>query len=188
MTITPSPAGQRRILMLSTNGAGLGHITRLLAIARRLPAGVEAVIATESLAAPLVHEAGFLTEYVPSRRYLSTTPPRWNRYFRRRLAHLVSVHQPSAVAFDGDVPYMGLVEAAGDHPGLPWIWVRRAMWKRDAGRKWLDRTPAFDFVLEPGEFAATADEGLTTHERSGVHRVAPITLDDREDLAEPGTA
>lgn len=174
--------------MISTNGAGLGHITRLMAIARRLPDGSGAVIATESLAAPLVHDAAFLTEYVPSRRALGTTPARWNSYLRRRLAHLLSIHKPTVVAFDGVVPYAGLVAAAQDHPDLPWVWVRRAMWKRGAGRQWLDRASAFDFVLEPGEFASAADEGLTVLEGMRIHKVDPITLLDWVDLVEPDKA
>lgn len=177
-----------RVMMLSTNGAGLGHITRLMAIAKRLPNDAGIVIATESLAAPLVHSAGFLTEYLPSRRYLDIEPKSWNRYYSRRLRHLVSCHRPDVVAFDGVVPYTGLIKAIGDHPGIRWVWVRRAMWKPGKGRRWIERGRHFDHILEPGDFSEEIDQGVTVADRDSAYRVGPITLIDRGDLVEADQA
>jgi len=176
----PVAAPKRRLLMLSDNGAGLGHLSRLMAIARRLPDDLEAVIATQSYGAAVCHQEGFLTEYVPSRKVLAATRQRWTTFLRERLRHLIELHGPQVVAVDS-VPHDGIVEAVADHPEITWVWVRRAMWRRGVGANWIERGAAFDAILEPGEFAAPADEGLTVADRAAAHAVAPITfLDDSE--------
>ena len=175
------PAATRRVLMVSDNGAGMGHLSRLMAIGRRLPADMAAVIATQSYGAPIAHQEGFLTEYIPSRKVLDAARPRWTRVLRERLAHLIELHTPEVVAVDS-VPHEGIVEAVRDHPHITWVWVRRAMWQRGVGAEWITEGKVFDHVLEPGEFAALADEGLTVAERSGAHRVEPITFLDADEL------
>lgn len=185
-----TPASQRaaRILMLSSNGYGLGHVTRLMAIARRMPEQIQTVIATQSQAAPIVQQAGFLTEYIPSSGYLGIAADRWNILLHERLCHLINLYRPHLVAVDGTAAYTGLLKTIADHPNLVWVWVRRAMWKRGLGEKWIERGRAFDFVLEPGEFAATADEGVTVGERPNAHVVGPITYFDTSELLEADAA
>jgi UDP:flavonoid glycosyltransferase YjiC (YdhE family) len=169
-------------MLLSSNGAGLGHLTRLMAIARRLPSTTSVVIATESLAAPLVHKAGYLTEYITSRKYSDLLRDRWNRYYHRRLLHLISCHQPDLVAYDGVVPYSGLIRAIEDNPDVTSLWIRRAMWKAGKGQEWIERGAHFDHILEPGDFSEAVDQGVTVQDRAAAHRVGPITLLDRNDL------
>jgi UDP:flavonoid glycosyltransferase YjiC (YdhE family)/glycosyltransferase involved in cell wall biosynthesis len=179
-----------RVLMVSDNGAGLGHLSRLMAIARRLPDGVEAVIATQSYGAALAYQEGFLTEYIPSRKALGRAKPRWNTFIRERLRHLIELHRPSVVAVDS-VPHEGIVAAVADHPGITWIWVRRAMWQRgvgEIGAGWIEQGRAFDAVLEPGEFAAAADEGPTVAHRAEARLVEPITFLDADELVDAATA
>ena len=48
-----------RILFVTSNGTGLGHLTRSMAIARRLEAACEPLVFTLSAAAPVVRELGF---------------------------------------------------------------------------------------------------------------------------------
>jgi UDP:flavonoid glycosyltransferase YjiC (YdhE family) len=182
--VSPIP---RRILMLSDNGAGLGHLSRLMAIARRLPADLEPVIATQSYGASVCLQEGFLTEYVPSRKVLAAAKPRWSAFLRERLRHLIELHGPQIVAIDS-VPHDGIVGAAADHPDVTWVWVRRAMWRRDVGASWIERDGAFDAILEPGEFAAPADEGPTVADRPAAHQVAPITFLDESELLDAATA
>ncbi|GIE84105.1 glycosyltransferase [Actinoplanes regularis] len=184
----PAPVPRPRpVLMLSDNGAGLGHLSRLMAIGRRLPEGHPAVIATQSYGASVAHEEGFLTEYLPSRTVLGLPRQRWAGFLRSRLEHLVDLHRPAVVAVDS-VPHDGIVAAATARPDVTWIWVRRPMWRRDTGTDWIAKGSAFDGILEPGEFAAAADEGPTVADRAGVHRVDPIMLLDHADLAGPAEA
>jgi hypothetical protein len=188
--VRPRPAHstpKRRVLMLSDNGAGLGHLSRLMAIARRLPEDMEAVIATQSYGASVCHQEGFLTEYVPSRKVLAAAKPRWTEFLRERLRHLIELHGPQIVAVDS-VPHDGIVAAVADHPDITWIWVRRAMWRRGVGANWIERGTAFDAILEPGEFAAPADEGPTVADRAAAYLVAPITFLDDSELLDAGTA
>jgi UDP:flavonoid glycosyltransferase YjiC (YdhE family) len=171
------------VLLVSDNGAGLGHLSRLMAIARRLPGDVQPVIATQSHGASVAHQEGFLTEYIPSRTVLRLPRPRWNTLLRERLQHLIEVHRPAVVAIDS-VPHAGIVAAAAQHPDITWIWVRRAMWRRDVGTEWIAQGAAFDAILEPGEFAAAADEGPTVADRARARRVDPITFLDASELVD----
>ena len=65
-----------RILFTTSNGTGLGHLTRSMAIARRLPDSIEPLFLTLSAAAPVVERMGFAVEYVPS----YATPASGNDY------------------------------------------------------------------------------------------------------------
>ena len=181
----PGPA--RRMLMVSDNGAGMGHLSRLMAIARRLPEDVAAVVATQSYAAPIALREGFLTEYIPSQKALDIPRARWTQLLQDRLRHLIDLHKPDLVAVDS-VPHGGIVAAVREHPDVTWVWVRRPMWQRDVGAHWIAEGKVFDFVLEPGEFAAAADEGLTVAERASAHRVDPITFLDEAEVIPAGDA
>jgi hypothetical protein len=90
------------------------------------------------------------------------------------VGHLVALHRPSAVVVDG-LPHDGVLAATADFPDVAWLWVREAMWRRGAGTEWIGRGRAFDAILEPGEFAANGDEGLTVRDRAAVTTVPPIT-------------
>ena len=65
------------------------------------------------------------------------------------------------VAFDGVSPYSGVRRALASHPEPVSVWIRRAMWRAGTPDKQLQLADSFDVVLEPGEFAAAADEGPT---------------------------
>jgi len=177
----PAPAAARRVLMVSDNGAGMGHLSRLMAIARRLPADHTAVIATQSYAASVAHGEGFLTEYIPSRKVLQAAHPRWTALLRDRLAHLIDLHEPAVVAVDC-LPHAGIVEAVRDHPELIWVWVRRAMWQRGVGADWITEGRVFDHILEPGEFASVVDEGPTVADRPNAVQFDPVTFLDESEL------
>lgn len=168
--------------MLSSNGAGLGHVTRLMAIGRRLPAHLQAVVATQSQAAPLVHGEGYPVEYVPSRGHLGVPAGPWNEMLRERMDHLLECYEPALVLVDGTVPYSGLVQAMQDHREVPWVWLRRGMWKPGLGHEWVRRGRAYDAVIEPGDYAEDDDIGVTVSERDSARRVGPITYLDVDEL------
>ncbi|GIF18585.1 glycosyltransferase involved in cell wall biosynthesis/UDP:flavonoid glycosyltransferase YjiC (YdhE family) [Actinoplanes tereljensis] len=180
-------AETKRVLMVSDNGAGMGHLSRLMAIARRLPDEVDTVIATQSYAASVAHQEGFLTEYIPSRKVLDAAKPRWTAILRARLEHLIELHEPSVVAVDC-LPHPGIVETVREHPELTWVWVRRAMWQRGVGADWITEGKVFDHVLEPGEFAAIADEGPTVADRARAFQVEPISFLDESELLDRDAA
>jgi UDP:flavonoid glycosyltransferase YjiC (YdhE family) len=172
-----------RILFVTSNGTGFGHLTRAMAIGRRLDAGIEPAILTLSAAAPVVRRLGFHVEYLPSYRTPGAgSELAWHRRLRARVGALVDELDPSALVFDGVHPYAALLGALHDRPELPAVWCRRAMWQPGAGREFLATEDAFDAVLEPGELAAHDDRGLTAGRREGAFVVPPITYNDPDEL------
>jgi hypothetical protein len=158
----------RRVLLLGDD------IDRFRAIAAHLPRDLEPVVVAGSGRLPEAHQAGLLTEYLPSAADLGVSAPRWNAFVRDRLRHLVGLYGPRAVLVGG-LPHDGIMAALDDCPATRWLWLRPAMWKRGTGSGWAARGPSFHGILEPGEFAAGGDEGWTTTSRAGVATVAPIT-------------
>ncbi|HSI80608.1 MAG TPA: glycosyltransferase, partial [Solirubrobacterales bacterium] len=170
------------ILFVTSNGTGLGHLSRSMAIAKRLDPTREPLFVTFSAAAPAVRELGFPVEYVASYdRPGAGNDWRWTRRVRARLEAIVSEVRPEVVAFDGTHPYERLLPALRSS-GAALVWCRRAMWRRDSDTAPLWRSHLFDAVLEPGEYAAAADTGPTVARRGEAHRVDPVVLLDRSDL------
>ncbi|MGH1478333.1 MAG: hypothetical protein ACRBM6_06335 [Geminicoccales bacterium] len=167
---------RKRVLFFSSNGIGMGHLTRQLAIARRLGDGFEPVFITMSQAAQYVEKMGFPVEYIPFHAYLDCDITAWNRCLHRDLAERLDFYRPDVIVFDGNVPYDGLLRALAARPAIMSIWCRRAMWIPGAGEDHIARERHFDIVIEPGELAAIFDHGLTTTHRDRTRQVAPIQL------------
>jgi hypothetical protein len=170
------------VLFITSNGIGMGHLTRVMAIARKLPEGVKPVILTMSKGLPTARRQGFYTEYFPSKKVASLDDRGWRIALETRIMEMIEEHQPSVVAFDGIYPYLGLRNALHAHPERTSVWIRRAMWTAGRGAEQLQYSDLFDLVLEPGEFAADRDEGLTVPLRDQAFTVAPITYCDQSDL------
>ncbi len=171
-----------RILFVTSNGTGLGHLTRSMAIARRLGSGLEPLFLTLSAAAPVVRGLGFPVEYVASYdRPCAGNDWRWTRRVRARLREAVLETGADLVMFDGTHPYERLLPALRAS-GAPLVWCRRAMWRADSDTAPLWRSHMFDAALEPGEFAAEADRGPTAARRAEATVVDPIVLLDRSEL------
>jgi UDP:flavonoid glycosyltransferase YjiC (YdhE family) len=172
-----------RVLFVTSNGTGLGHLTRSMAIARRLDPSFEPLVLTLSAAAPVVRELGFPVEYVAS----YGTPGagsdwRWSRRLRARLRATIAEAAPEVLVFDGAHPYQALIDALGSARGTRAVWCRRPMWRPGSNPGALARSRFFDAVLEPGEFAASEDRGPTAARREEAHRVGPIVFCDDDEL------
>lgn len=167
-------------MFVSSNGTGLGHLTRSMAIARRLAPGLEAMFVTLSRAAPVVRDMGFPVEYMASHGSPAAgSDMRWSRRIAARLSTAIAEAQPRALVFDGILPYDPLLAAMKRVPIT--VWCRRGLWQPGAGTAPLTRSDLFDEILEPGEFAADEDAGPTSARRDEAHQVAPIVfLDDSE--------
>ena len=171
------------VLFVTSNGTGFGHLTRSMAVGKRLDPGLEPAIFTLSAAAPVVRRLGFRVEYLPSYR----TPGAgsewsWHGRLRDRLRATVADLDPEVVVFDGVHPYAAFLDVLHENPELPAVWSRRAMWRPGAGREFLAAEDAFDLVVEPGELAASDDRGLTAERRDRALVVPPIVLLDEADL------
>lgn len=185
----PSPNGGRskyRIAFVTSNGAGMGHLTRLLAIARNLPTDMEVVFISLSQAVPVVAKYGFPFVYIASKGETGLSPAAWNNYSEKRFTEEFERLDPDALVFDGTWPYRGLLKAASSR-NMPLVWSRRGMWKPEIADTSLSFGRRFDLVLQPGEFAEEADKGATTKVR-GTKVLNPITVLDRTELLEESVA
>jgi UDP:flavonoid glycosyltransferase YjiC (YdhE family) len=169
-------AGQRRVMFVSSNGVGMGHLTRLLAIARRLPDDFEPVFVTMSQAIRIVRDAGYHAEYLPYHQYLGCDIYHWNRHLRHELNEMLGFYDPAVVVCDFNSPFQGVIDAAADNPTRWFVWCRRGMWRAGVGAKFIERQRSFDLVLEPRDFAGDFDAGLTAQNRTLTREVAPIRL------------
>lgn len=175
-------SGRRRfrLALVTSNGAGMGHLTRLLAIARRLPEHIEPVFISLSQAVDVVGGFGYPYAYIASKSETGLSASVWNTYGEARFTEELTRLTPDALVFDGTWPYRGLT-AAARATGTPMIWSRRGMWREEAGDRSLAHSSLFDLLIEPGEFAAEADRGATTRV-DDAHRVGPVTVLSREEL------
>ncbi len=166
------------ILLVSSNGTGMGHLTRLVAYQRRLPPEVGAHVLSLSQAVPLVARYGVPYEYLPSHEATGLTTGQWRSLFAERIHEVVARVRPAVLVFDGPHPYDGLDAALASSPGTRSVWSRRAMWRAGENTHQLDKESWFDVVLEPGDLAAAADQGATVGRPA--HGVRPVTLVDDE--------
>jgi glycosyltransferase involved in cell wall biosynthesis len=167
---------RRRFLFISINGVGLGHLTRQLAIARRLPPDVEAAFLTSSKGADLVAKFGYPVDFLPW--HADVAEDRWNGAYSLEVANALELFAPDGVLFDGNLPYPGLLDVMSNRPDILWFWVRRGMWIAQSLPP--DAKQAFDLVFTPGEWAEHEDLGPTRGSENAV-AVAPILLLDPDE-------
>lgn len=188
MSGRPSPAAQPVVILMTSNGAGMGHLARLAAVAGAAGAGgapgagFAPLLLSMSTALPTVAAAsGLPAEYCPgpARQWLRTDV--WHHYLERRLVALVRESGATALVFDGTSPYPGLLAARRALPDLRLVWSRRGLWRADASRAPLRTTAYFDLVVEPGDLAGPADHGPTAG-LAGTTHVGPVTLLETEPL------
>lgn len=131
------PAGDLpHVLFVTSNGSGLGHLTRLSAIA---DAGFDyftSSFVSLSTAAELVTRRGYDVTKIESQSTSGLTWPEWNRRFSREFHHQLSLHNPQAVVFDGVQMFRGVHERSAARD-IPVIWVCRGLWKTESSRSHL---------------------------------------------------
>lgn len=173
----------RRIVFYSDNGHGLGHITRLMAIARRLPADAVPIFFTMSESHDLVRQLGFPVEFVPSPTKLGLNRIDWDELFHVRLDRFIETFRPTAIVIDHVNPPQVFRRIAVDHPDVALVWSRRGLWSDDRNRRALLLHDVMDLVVEPMDIASPFDRGDTIQFRD-VERVHPITFLDRSELVD----
>ncbi len=169
-----------RALFVTSNGSGMGHLTRMLGIARAAAAEVCPVFLSLSQGVAAVASAGFAYEYVPFRTALNTTPKLWNPYFEQRLLEAIDHYDARMLVFDGTAPYRSLLDVLGQRE-LVTAWVRRGMWKSTTTPKHLGSGRHFDLIIEPGDYARDYDQGPTAN-REDALRVPPITVLEQSEV------
>jgi len=161
------------LLLVTSNGTGMGHLTRQAAVALSLSDTHTATLFSLSPGLPLATGLGIPGEYCPSydRPWIATR--NWNSYLRDRLVAIAEETRADAVLFDGVAPYPGIAHAAAALRHVAFIWLRRGMWKNTNDRA-LGKGAFFDLVIEPGDLASAHDIGPTAALES--QRIRPISI------------
>jgi hypothetical protein len=160
------------ILLVTSNGFGMGHLVRQLAIADAL--SVRTTILTLSQAAPVAIAAGARLEYCPSYTSPWINKRDWHRgYLEERITALAEEVDADLIAFDGVVPYIGLLNALRRSDAAS-VWFRRGVWRSDSRTSPLEYSDLFDLVIEPGDVGAPRDAG-PTRLRGDAVRVGVVT-------------
>jgi hypothetical protein len=169
-------AARTALLLVTSNGTGMGHLTRQTAVARAAAERADVTILSLSSGLSVLNGEGLRTEYLPS--YQRPWMPRqdWNDYLADRVVALVEELGADVVSFDGVAPYRGLALARRRLPGTAFAWFRRGMWRPGRNEAALRTEPFFDLIVEPGDLAADADSGATS--RRDATRVPPVSLLD----------
>lgn len=170
------------VLFVTSNGAGLGHISRLMAIADQLPEARTYEILTLSLAYRQVAGQGTTVHYFPSSEASGESSALWNKHFRAHLLRLVTSSKPRVVVFDGTWVYAALTDISRAL-GIPLVWVQRGMWRAEIDEASTQRHDAgrvADRVIVPGDYAG--DEEVDAGKEVPLNYVGPIVRTTRGDL------
>lgn len=172
------------VLFVTSNGAGLGHISRLMAIARRLPEGKTFEILTLSAAYQQVAGWGVRVHYFPSSGASGQSPGRWNQSFRAHLQHLMDASRPRLIVFDGTWVYTPLTDVCRSM-GIPLVWVQRGMWRPEVDEASTQRHDAgrvADHVIVPGDFAG--EEKVDTGSHVEPFYVEPVVMTSIDEVVD----
>lgn len=141
------------VLFVSSNGAGLGHLTRLMAIARRLKCNTSFFSFSKGYRA--VSQLGWKITYFPSYDKERISRSLWGSRLTAAFRSCLITSQADAVVFDGTHVYPELTEICRYH-GIPLVWSQRGLWKAESFRRsWQRHDPQLvcDHLLIPGDYA-----------------------------------
>ncbi len=145
------------LLFCTTNGAGLGHLTRAIAVARSITQfepDLPIAFLTSTAELSIVKREGFPTYYVPP-YFLDLEKvigwEQWQAFVCTNALAIFENHKVGTVVFDGYIPFPGLVTALGKREDINRIWIRRGM-EKAAHRSVPDRMEdKFQYIIRPVE-------------------------------------
>ncbi|MGH3466889.1 MAG: glycosyltransferase [Thermocrispum sp.] len=168
------------VILATSNGTGMGHLTRQLSVATALGERVDPVLFSMSRAVPVIANHGLTGEYCPSRERDWMPHASWQYYLTDRICAFVEETGSRVLLFDGVVPYLGLLRARTCLPDVAFVWMRRGFWRPGVRTTPLRSAALFDLVLEPGDLASDGDTGATAARDDAV-RLPPISLAEHVD-------
>jgi UDP-N-acetylglucosamine--N-acetylmuramyl-(pentapeptide) pyrophosphoryl-undecaprenol N-acetylglucosamine transferase len=178
---------KRCVVFFPTNGVGLGHFTRLFAVAKRVreqDPDVEVVFVTTMAALHLLESEGYPAYHLPgSYMFNDMSSSEWNAITEELLAMVFEVHRPSVFVYDGAFPYRGMLNAIKNRTGLTNVWVRRGAFKKDGTKIPVDSIEHFHHIIRPGDSVSTSEEEVDFE--TPLHHVQPILLARPDDLLQP---
>ncbi len=171
-----------RILFMPTNGGGLGHVTRLLAIARRLKTDTritDIVFLTTSQALNVLWQEGFIAYHHPAPDQLMdkiSIKGRQNS-LRGLFDNIVNNHEINVFVFDG-VSAASVATAIARHESISKVWIRRMLLKEGKEEMFDRHAELFDLQVVPGELSQKS----ITQDSTGRIIVPPMVFLDRNEL------
>lgn len=169
MTSPPS------LILATSNGTGMGHLARQLAVALTAAGEARVTLFSLSVALPTATTTGIPGEYCPGLDRQWIPEIAWPHYLAGRLEALAREVSADVVVFDGVAPYRGITLAKRRLRGTAFVWFRRGMWQEGVNEGQLWKSALFDRIIEPGDLAAAADQGPTSS-RDDALRVPPVSL------------
>jgi UDP-N-acetylglucosamine:LPS N-acetylglucosamine transferase len=168
------------IILATSNGIGMGHLTRASAVASELKDFANPIIismASGVVEVPKIANVNF--EYVPGRDRKWMGRFEWDKYLRDRIVALIDETDAKIVSFDGVVPYPGIIGIKSIRPKVKLVWVRRGFWQKTSQRYLLNlQSKMMDLIITPGDFGQSYDKGPTAG-RSDSTIVKPISIYNR---------
>jgi len=175
---------KRCIVFFPTNGVGLGHFTRLFAVAKRVreqDPDVEIVFVTTMAALHLLESEGIPSYHLPGAyMFNDMSSAEWNAITEELLATVFEIHRPSVFVFDGAFPYRGMLNAIKNREGLTNVWLRRGAFKKGGTKIPVDSIEHFHHILRPGDSVETTVEEIDF--TTPVTHLKPILFAKPEDL------
>jgi len=175
---------KRCIVFFPTNGVGLGHFTRLFAVAKRVreqDPDVEIVFVTTMAALHLLESEGIPSYHLPGAyMFNDMSSAEWNAITEELLATVFEIHRPSVFVFDGAFPYRGMLNAIKNREGLTNVWLRRGAFKKGGTKIPVDSIEHFHHLLRPGDSVETTVEEIDFN--TPVTHLKPILFAKPEDL------
>ena len=169
------------IILATSNGIGMGHLTRASAVASELKDFANPIIismASGVVEVPKIANINF--EYVPGRDRKWMGRFEWDKYLRDRIVALIDETDAKIVSFDGVVPYPGIIGIKSIRPKVKLVWVRRGFWQKTPQRYLLNlQSKMMDLIITPGDFGQSYDKGPTAS-RSDSTLVKPISIYNRQ--------
>ena len=165
------------IILATSNGIGMGHLTRATAVAEELKKVAQPILVSVAGGiAEIPSITGIPCEYIPGKTRRWMPAHRWDRYFRDRLIAIADETGASVISFDGVVPYPGFIATKLKRPDLTIVWVRRGLWQKNLLRFALPfQSRLVDLIIEPGDIARSYDHGPTSA-RNDATLTSPVSL------------
>ena len=176
------------MLFMPINGAGLGHLTRSMAVAKRVveqEPQKKIIFFTTSTALPIIHREGFIAYHIPPQKMHNNQleTKAWNNLLTLHLSFIAEKHRPATIVFDGTSPYGGLRRFFLDCPQIKKIWIKRGLYKSvEVSEKLKKFTELFDRTISPGEYNQSPELKKMSDADQNATSVNPIILLKREEV------